>query len=198
MFLFACWTGLSVSELVSISWEDCDLANMKIKVQRARVSGEYKVTKAKSRTRELDLLQPAIDILLDQKRYTFNQSPSVIQVRRRNNTKFQEQSVRFIFKNDRPECEDGHWKSKAVQGAYAELLKAGKIRRRGSNQNRHTYASMLLTRFIPLDLVASQMGHTSIKMVIKHYGKIIPEDRPNVAKMISAMMNINYTFTPPK
>jgi len=194
MFLFTCWTGLSLSEVIALAWEDIDMTEMTIKVQRARVGKEYKATKASSRTREFELLQPAIDILLDQKKHTFMQSPSDLNVRRRNNVNFTDQSVRFIFKNTMPECEDGHWKSKAVQGAYADLLRKAKIRHRGPNQCRHTFASMMITKLVPLDIIASLMGHTSTKMIKKHYAKIIPEDKPHVAKLVSAMMGIEYNF----
>lgn len=40
--------------------------------------------------------------------------------------------------------------------------------------------------------IAEILGHTSEAMVRKHYGKIIPEDRPNRAKLISGIIGIDY------
>ena len=192
MFLFTVWTGLSFSEAMALAWEDIDLRTMTLKVQRARVSGEYKVPKEASRTRTFELLQPAIDIINEQKEYTHSHQSMQVDVRRRSNVQTITQSVRFIFKNEKPECLDGLWKSKAVQNAYAAILRAANIRHRGPNQCRHTHASMLITKYVPLNIVANLLGHTSIKMLQQHYAKIIPEDRPNVAKLISDIIGINY------
>jgi hypothetical protein len=39
---------------------------------------------------------------------------------------------------------------------------------------------------------AGPMGHSSEEMMKKHYAKIIPEDRPNVAKIISEIADFYY------
>ncbi len=65
---------------------------------------------------------------------------------------------------------------------------------RGPNQTRHTFASMLITNFVNLDIVASLLDHSSIKILQEHYGKIIPSDRPNEAKIISKLMVLDYAY----
>jgi hypothetical protein len=52
---------------------------------------------------------------------------------------------------------------------------------------RHTFASWLLTHAVPLEWVAPIMG-TSVTMLRKHYAKIITVDRPNFAKLITALL----------
>ena len=39
---------------------------------------------------------------------------------------------------------------------------------------RHTYASRLVMKGVPLAVVAAQLGHSSIKQVEKHYGHLCP------------------------
>jgi integrase len=39
---------------------------------------------------------------------------------------------------------------------------------------RHTYASRLVMKGVPLTVVAAQLGHSSIKQVEKHYGHLCP------------------------
>ena len=39
---------------------------------------------------------------------------------------------------------------------------------------RHTYASRLVMKGVPLAMVAAQLGHSSIKQVEKHYGHLAP------------------------
>lgn len=192
MLLFTCWTGLRLSEALALAWEDIDLVEYKIKIKRAMVGNKFKSPKEKASYREFELLQPAIDILKDQRRYTYMQSPVEIHRKAYNNVDFIKEQLRPVFKNDRPECEDGILRKKAVQDRYREILRMAKVRHRGANQCRHTFASMLLTRFVPTSIIYPIMGHASEDMLKKHYGKLIPEDRPNVAKIISDIAGFEY------
>ncbi|KZZ76193.1 hypothetical protein A3766_14655 [Oleiphilus sp. HI0132] len=70
------------------------------------------------------------------------------------------------------------------------MLREANVRHRGPNQCRHTFASMLITKYVPLGIVAEIMGHTSESMLKKHYGKIIHEDRPSTAKLISPFLGL--------
>lgn len=194
MFIFTCWTGLSFSEAMAVAWEDVDLNDWTIKVQRARVANQFKVPKEAVRTRTIDLLPKAIDILKEQKLRTYMMPAVECDVLRRNNVTSNKQSLRFIFLNEAPEAEDGLWKKKSVQDAYRMILKKAKVRHRGANQCRHTFASMLLTKYVPIDLVSTLLGHSSTETTRKHYARIIPQDRPNMAKLICGIMGISDEF----
>ncbi|EKD73099.1 MAG: hypothetical protein ACD_45C00462G0002 [uncultured bacterium] len=54
------------------------------------------------------------------------------------------------------------------------VKKAG-VRYRNPYQTRHTYASMLLSAGENPLWVAKQMGHQNTEMIIKHYGRWIPD-----------------------
>jgi integrase len=54
------------------------------------------------------------------------------------------------------------------------LLKAG-VRYRNPYQTRHTFASRLLMAGEPELLVAALLGHTSVEMIRRHYGKYIKQ-----------------------
>lgn len=192
MFLFTCWTGLSLSEVMALSWEDIDTNSMTIKVQRALVENQFKVPKERCRVREFELLQPAIDIIKRQMSLTYVHKSFEIDVLRRNNKTTQKESVRFVFKNDYAESEAGNFNKKSVHRIYTDIQTQAKVRRRGPNQCRHTFASKLITKYVPLDVVATLLGHSSTDMVRKHYGRIIPEDRPNIAKLVSDIIGIEY------
>ncbi len=43
---------------------------------------------------------------------------------------------------------------------------------------RHTYASTMISSGENLHWVASQLGHKNVTMVLKHYGRWIPEVDP--------------------
>lgn len=44
------WSGPRVSEAIALAWEDVDLAAGSVEIRRARVAGQYKVTKTRRST----------------------------------------------------------------------------------------------------------------------------------------------------
>lgn len=59
MIMFWCWSGLSLSEIIALAWEDIDTETWTVKVQRAKVLNQYKVPKERGRIRVIELLEPA-------------------------------------------------------------------------------------------------------------------------------------------
>lgn len=192
MFLFTCWTGLRLSEALAIAWEDVDQDTWRVKIRRAMVSNKFKSPKEKASIREFELLQPAIDILIEMRAYTYMQRAIEIERKAFNNVDVIREKIRPIFRNERPECEDGLLRKRSLSEAYATLLRMARVRHRGANQCRHTFASMLITRHVPLSFIFPVMGHRNEEMLRKVYGKIIPEDRPNVARIISGIAGFDY------
>ncbi|KZZ53803.1 hypothetical protein A3761_16120 [Oleiphilus sp. HI0123] len=190
MFIFTCWTGLSLSEVIALAWEDIDFNTYTVNIKRAYVSDEFKVPKEASRTRSFQLLRPAIDTLLKQHRYSYTNKPIEISVKNRSNTHSTSYKIRPIFKNFKSQTDEQLFSKRSVGTAYETLLREANVRHRGPNQCRHTFASMLITKYVPLGIVAEIMGHTSESMLKKHYGKIIHEDRPSTAKLISPFLGL--------
>jgi len=156
-----------------------------IPVKRARVNGEYKIPKTASSIRVIDLQDEAIYWLKKPLPTTSLQPTKEVQVRQKNNRSFETHYLRFVFFNSATNLP---WSGDNVfRDVFAYITKKAGIRYRGPNQLRHTYASRLLTRYIPPEWVAPTMG-TSVEMLKNHYAKFIPEDRPNIGKLISAML----------
>ena len=42
---------------------------------------------------------------------------------------------------------------------------------------RHTYATLLLKRGVPLSVVSALLGHRSIRMTADHYGHVQPDQK---------------------
>ena len=61
------------------------------------------------------------------------------------------------------------------RSAWQPLLKKAGVRYRYPYQTRHTYASMLLSKGENMLWVANQMGHADTEMVMKKYGKWLPQ-----------------------
>lgn len=185
VIMFACWCGLSLSELIALSWDDVDLENGTVTVRRAFVEGEYKVPKERSRLRRVDLLEPAKQWLQRQQPATYLLPPSIIQVRQRNNVTIKDDTVRLVFRNGQS---NQPWQPNSLRRWFAGHLKRAKVRYRGPNQCRHSFASRMVSNYVALEWVARQLGHADTTMVKKHYGRWIPQDTPNIAGDISAKL----------
>ena len=156
LFQFAFFTGLRTSELIALEWEDLDLCNGVVHVVRAVVKKQIKGTKTSAGIRTVMLLPPAIDALNAQKKYTFNNAKRVFHNPRTNQPWETDHQIR--------------------RTAWIHTMKKAGVRYRNPYQTRHTYASMMLSGGENIMWVASQMGHVDTEMVMRTYGKWIPDD----------------------
>lgn len=188
MVMFACWCGMSVSELIALSWEDVDTEQWVITVQRARVGAHYKVPKEKARIRTIELVEPAKQWLKRQMAQTLMLPPVIVEVRQRNNIAVKEEAIHLVFRNGRSNLP---WHAHSLGRWFTGHLRRAGVRHRGPNQCRHTFASQMLSNYVPMEWVARQLGHTDTTMVKKHYGRWIKTDTPNMAGMVSQMLGFN-------
>ena len=160
---FAFWTGLRTSELIALEWGDVDWGRGIVQVRRAKVRGKLKPPKTDAGNREVKLLPPAITALNAQKAHTFMVGQEV-------------------FHNPRTsEPWEGDGAIRKTAWVYA-LRKAGVRYRRP-----YTFASMMLTAGENPIWVAAQMGHRDWSMIIRVYGRWIPEADPHAGSKAAAL-----------
>lgn len=160
LFQFAFFAGLRTSELIALEWDDIDWLKGLVRVSRAVVLKQEKGTKTKSGARDVLLLPPALEALKNQKSFTFLEG-------------------KRVFYNPRintPWETDGQIR----KTCWTHILRKAGVRYRNPYQTRHTYASMMLSAGENPLWVATQMGHKDTEMIIKHYGRWIP-DKSTVA-----------------
>ncbi|MCC5791302.1 MAG: site-specific integrase [Legionellaceae bacterium] len=155
LFQFAFFSGLRVSELIGLRWRDIDWANGIIKVEEAVVAKEAKGPKTEAGIREAMLLPPARDALLAQKTYTFKHQNRVFYNPRTQKPWETSQQIR--------------------RTAWTYILQRAGVRYRNPYQTRHTFASMMLSQGENIMWVSKQLGHVDVEMVIKTYGRWIPD-----------------------
>jgi len=155
LFQFAFFTGLRTSELIALEWSDIDWIKGIVRVSRAIVLKQRKSTKTKSGIRDVLLLPPALEALKLQKSFTFLAGERVFHNPRTNS----------------PWETDGQIR----KTSWTHILKKVGVRYRNPYQTRHTYASMMLSAGENALWVAKQMGHKDTEMIIKHYGRWIPD-----------------------
>jgi integrase len=182
------WTGLSLSEQLPLAWEDIDLEKGTVRINRSFVRGRYRVTKNRRRQREIKLLKPALEALRRQYAFSGGTSKALkIDVLQRDNFTYKPQRLRFVWLN--PETAN-HFTDYELRWRWNKHLATAKVRKRGVNQGRHTFASQLLTSGqVPPEWIADQLGHNDTSMIYKHYGKIIAEDAPDYASRINNYFN---------
>lgn len=188
---FNSWAGLSVSEIMALAWEDVDFVNGTVKVNRALVDGEFRVPKEVSRVRVVELLAPALESLNRQKQHTFIRPPVTIHVKQRNNNQTKKAEVNFVFINPKT---DTYYSLESLRRSFKRMSQVSGVRYRSPNQCRHTFASQALSSYVDQFWIARQLGHTSIAMLKKHYGRWIPKD----VKSMVHEANEKLGFTNPK
>ena len=72
LFQFAFFTGMRISELIGLRWEDIDWKNQVVHVEEKVVAKEVKGPKTEAGVRDILLLPPAIEALEQQKQYTLS------------------------------------------------------------------------------------------------------------------------------
>lgn len=185
MVMFACWCGLSLSELLALSWDDVDTVEWVIHVKRARVGKQFKVPKERSRIRRVELVEPAKKWLQRQKASTFMLPPTIVEVIQRDNVTVKSDTFRPVFRNG---VSNQPWNDSSLRRWFTGHLRRAKVRHRGPNQCRHTFASQMLSNYVSMEWVARQLGHTDTTMVKRHYGRWIKSDTPNMAGQVSQML----------
>ncbi|MGF6136522.1 Arm DNA-binding domain-containing protein [Pseudomonas laurylsulfatiphila] len=185
MIEFNCWAGLSLSELIALAVEDVDLEAGTVHVRRALVVGEFKVPKERSRIRTVELVDPALTLMREIVAAA-NNAPSIeIKVIQRDNITAKKQNVRFLFRSSTSGL---LWNGKTLSNWFTCHLKKAEVRHRGANQCRHTFASQMLSSYVPVEWVARQLGHADTTMIRKHYGRWIQSDTKSMAGLVSQML----------
>jgi len=155
---FGFWTGLRLSELFALNWENVDWINKRIYVTGAftQNADEIEPTKTEAGERTVDLLPPASLALKAQQEHTFLLGDEV----------FQNPRTRERWTGDMA-LRARQWKT---------LCRQAGVRYRPPGQMRHTFASMTLMAGESPQWVAAQMGHTDWTFTARVYYRWIPHD----------------------
>ncbi|HCH0718858.1 TPA: site-specific integrase [Vibrio parahaemolyticus] len=183
--LLAVLTGLRISEIIALAWEDINWHKKELSVKRAKVLNDYKVPKTAGSVRTVELNALAMGVLKAQFELTGKSKPRCVWVLQQDYKRKVKAHLSFVFinaKSSRPFLNAKQY----GKTFFTSFLQNAKVKHRGSSQLRHTFASQALTAGISKEWIARQMGHTSTKMIDDHYGRWIKADAPNCAKMMSA------------
>jgi integrase len=188
---FMIWDGPRLSEAMALCWEDVvSVEKGVIRYQRAMVRYRFKVTKTRRSTRTHTLLKPAREALQAQFELTGKLPPIEVEVTDRDNKTVRKQKVRPVFLNSR--SLQIHYGDQAFRERFWEThLKNAGVRYRPPSQCRHTFISqMLSTGAVPLQWIANHVGHTTIDMIQRTYGKWLKQDGADVHTIIEGIFRL--------
>ena len=150
-FTAAFLTGMRPNELIALKWTNVDFEMRCITVREGRVLGTEGPPKTISSCREVDMLDPLLEVLRQLRQASPRDAGHV-----------------FTNRHGNP-LEVNNLRNRVW---YPTLKKAG-LRKRTMYQTRHTFASLMLSHGEDPLWVARMLGHASLDMIFKHYGKFI-------------------------
>jgi integrase len=158
MITVAARTGLRQGELLGLRWEDVDLVAGRLVVNQAMVRGRLTTPKS-HKPREIPLGDDATDAFKAQRHL---RGPLV----------WCDADGRVLSKG---ECKHPLWRA----------CKRAGLRRIGWHVLRHTFASHLAMRGVPLKVIQELLGHASIAMTMR-YAHLSPEIARDAVRLIDS------------
>lgn len=187
---FAIYDGPRISEAQALAWEDVlDVDKGIIRYRRAVVRGRFKVTKTKRSTRVHHLLKPAREALQEQYALTGKLPAQTYEIVDRDNRTVRKEKLRIVFLNS--QSGKPFYENAIRQRFWQTHLKKAGVRYRGPGQCRHTFISQMLSLgVVPLHWISNHVGHATITMIQRRYGKWIRSDGQDVPAMIEKLLEL--------
>jgi integrase len=181
-------TGLRLGELLALQWSDIDSDYSELKVQRtikevtviaADRSKQYKTLiqppKTKKSIRTVPIPSSLVDVLKEHRQRQEKEKSDA-------GTSYIESD--FVFTTELGKNID----SNNFRRSYKRILTKAGIEYKKFHALRHTYATKLFEREVPLKTVSELLGHSDISITANIYTHVMPEVK------ITAAEKLNHLF----
>lgn len=167
------WTGLRTGEANALRWDRIDFDNNVILVRDTLMRGQLQGgTKTYESSRDVPMLQPVRDALLDQRRRV-------------------PEGVEWVFCTRRGSPIDNQNFTKRV---WAPLLEELGLKYRRPYQTRHTAATLMLGAGEAPEWIARVLGHTTTEMLFRVYSRYVPnltrQDGSAMARLLASQAGL--------
>ncbi len=161
IFVLAVTTGLKISEIIAVGWEDINFHTKSLFVRRTKsiAKGHYEAPKSDVAARKVELNDMAIAALRAAETYTGERRQQRVKVVQRDNHTVKKVGVKFVFYNpstDRPFSDPKQY-SKMY---FTPLLKTLGIQHRGTKYTRDTFVVEAIKKGMTKDYIRVQLGHS--------------------------------------
>ena len=166
----AFFIGARPEEIIALQIKDIDLTAGIVHIESAITKGQLKMPKTKASKRSVPLPDHAMKYFTQQ----------IAEAKAKNSV--------YLFSNSKGEhlrdIEDLRGK-KSRSGAWYQLLEKAQVPHKKLMQTRHTFAVQAIksNAFVPQD-IANILGHTSLNMLLSHYGKFLGKSHLNVNRSV--------------
>jgi integrase len=162
--------GTRPEETIGLQVKDIDFVSGTVRIERAITKGAIKAPKTKGSRRAVPLPDTAKVFFIE-----------LIAEAKRKNSLYLFSNTNGAHLND---IEDLRGK-KYRDGAWYQLLEKAKVPYRKLMQTRHTFAVQAIkSKAYTLQEIASILGHSSLDMIIHHYGKHLGDSHLNVSRSV--------------
>jgi integrase len=184
LFYLALFTGARRGELLALRWQDCDLVNGQMSINRTvqHVKGKYEFRPPKTaKSRRTIAIPQSSVLLLRQLR------ESTEHTRARMEQTVADSDLIFTVTYDgfplRPNTVSRAWEHTAVK-ADVKVIRF--------HDARHTHASLLLKQGTPLKVISERLGHSSIAITADIYSHLIPGMQESAAQRFDDIISTKY------
>ena len=151
-YLVRFFTGMRTSEIDGLTWENIDFNRREIVIKQALVKGKMVPPKTQESYRAIQMSPWVFDALKEQQAITYKRSD-------------------YVFCAHTGEPLDYNNVNKRV---WHPTLKILGLKKRNAYQTRHTAATLWLAAGESPEWIASQMGHSTTKMLFNTYSRYVP------------------------
>ena len=173
------YTGMREGELLGLRWEDVDWQRHLIDLRRTVAFRQHRLivnTPKSGKLRTIDV--PAALTASLRELHSIRQAQAVVEGVAKSPWVFRSATDPGKPINDA-------WFRDRV---WRPLLEKAEVRHIRVHDARHTYASLMLRRGVPIAYVSKQLGHSSIQITVDLYGHFIPgADRHHVEGLAEAI-----------
>lgn len=173
------YTGMREGEMLGLRWEDIDWQRHLVDLRRTVAFRQHRLivnTPKSGKLRTIDI--PAALTASLRELHSIRQAQAVVEGAAMS---------RWIFRSatDSDKPMNDAW---ARDRVWRPLLEKAEVRHVRVHDARHTYASLMLRRGVPIAYVSKQLGHSSIQITVDLYGHFIPgADRHHVEGLAEAI-----------
>ncbi len=162
----AIFTGIRRGELLALEWSDIDFGNKKINVNKTIYRGTVTDPKTYSSNRKVDMSDGLVKVLKQHKK---NRS----------------ELSKIVFCNTFGKYQHA-WDMVSKQ--FKPILNECNLSVR-FHDLRHTYASLLLSKNVPIKYIQTQLGHSDCRITLNRYSHLMPEINERAINILDGVIN---------
>lgn len=169
------YTGMRLGECLALNWHDIrdDCIDISKTLARGKNNGNYMINTPKTRKsiRQIKLDEETINTLIKLKVYY------------QSFVGFEDDW--FVFGGICPLSQT------TITRKKDEYCIKANVKRIKAHDLRHSHASLLLSKGIPITVISKRLGHSDITMTLNTYSHLIPEDEDKAINLINSLNKNN-------